>query len=507
MNGLEQKIEKLSRLPKGLVGFLEKWLRRVPAVKKEIEDQTESMITDLEHTVKPYGEKFTTYSEIPKTPISHDEILKEMEKITSLEESRWQEGYVSGGVYHGDKEHIKFLNRIYALQSQSNPLHSDLFPSASKFESEIVAMTANMLGADKTNDRICGTVSSGGSESILLAMKTYRDLAREEKGIRHPEIIAPETAHAAFDKAGDYFKIRVIRTKVDKNYKADVTAIRKAISRNTIAVIGSAITFPHGVIDPIEELSELAGKRGIGLHVDACLGGFILPWADKLGYDVPLIDFRLPGVTSISADTHKYGYAAKGTSVILYRSQELRRYQYFTATDWPGGLYLSPTFAGSRSGALSAVCWAAMVSMGEKGYLQSAGKILETGAQIKKGIEEIEELYILGDPLWVIAFTSHNLDIYQILDYMTRKNWNLNGLHKPSCIHICVTLRHTQTGIAGKFLADLKMAVKQVKENPNEKSGMAPMYGLAATMPLRGVVSDLLKRYLDLYYKVSGKNN
>jgi glutamate/tyrosine decarboxylase-like PLP-dependent enzyme len=315
-------------------------------------------------------------------------------------------------------------------------------------------------------------------------------------------MIAPTTAHAAFEKAAQYFNIKMIRIPVDANFRADVAAARRAINRNTVVIVGSAPSFPHGVIDPIEPLSELARERGIGFHTDACLGGFVLPWAEKLGYDVPAFDFRLPGVTSISADTHKYGYAAKGTSVILYHGLELRRYQYYSTADWPGGLYFSPTFAGSRPGALSAACWATLVTMGEQGYMQATKKILETAATIKKGIAAIPELRVLGDPLWVIAFTSDTLDIYRLLDAMTKQKWSLNGLHKPAAVHLCVTLRHTQEGVAEKILRDLKAAVDYVKANPQEKGGMAPVYGMAATLPLRGVVREMLKRYMDVLYRI-----
>ena len=267
-------------------------------------------------------------------------------------------------------------------------------------------MTARMLGAAETKDEICGTVNSGGTESILLAIKTYRDRARQQKGIKHPEMIAPVSAHTAFDKAAQYFGIKLNRTPLGPDFRADVSAVRRAINRNTIAIIGSAPSFPHGAIDPIEELSTIARQHGIGFHTDACLGGFVLPWAHKLGYPVPSFDFCLPGVTSMSADTHKYGFAAKGTSVVLYRGLELRRFQYFTASDWPGGLYFSPTLAGSRPGGLSAVCWAAMISMGQAGYMDATKRLLETAAAIKVGIAEIPEVYLLGDPLWVLAFGS-----------------------------------------------------------------------------------------------------
>jgi sphinganine-1-phosphate aldolase len=389
---------------------------------------------------------------------------------------------------------------VYAINSQSNPLHADVWPSTTKFEAEIVAMTAHMLGGNG-QDVVHGTLSSGGTESILLAMKTYRDWARETKGITKPEMIVPVTAHAAFDKASQYFNIKTIHIPIDANFRADVSAAKKAITPNTVVIVGSAPSFPHGAIDPIAELSELARERGIGFHTDACLGGFVLPWAERLGYPVPPFDFRLSGVTSMSADTHKYGYAAKGTSVVLYRGLDLLHHQYYTATDWPGGLYFSPTFAGSRPGALSAACWAALTAIGEQGYLDATKKILETAATIKTGIRQIPELRLLGDPLFVIAFASDSINVYKVLDFMSHKKWSLNGLHKPNCVHLCVTLRHTQPGVAERFLANLREAVEHVKAHPDEKGTMAPVYGMASTLPLRGLVSEMLKKYLDLIFK------
>lgn len=501
-------LNKLERVNPRLISGLEKYLRAIPLVKKKLQAQYDVLIAELEDTLKPYRGDFATYDRIPEIGRDKEEIIREMATLKALEESRWRDGFVSGAVYHGDTGHIDFLNRIYAINSQSNPLHADLWPSTTKFEAEIVSMTANMLGAKQienrvhVEDEVCGVVSSGGTESILLAMKTYRDWARDQKKITRPEMIVPSTAHAAFDKAAQYFNIKLIRVPVDTNYRADVATTEQAITKNTIVLVGSAPSFPHGIIDPIAELSELARKHGLGFHTDACLGGFILPWAEKLGYQVPAFDFRLPGVTSISVDTHKYGYAAKGTSVVLYRGRILRHYQYYTATDWPGGLYFSPTLAGSRPGALSAVCWAAMVSLGERGYLAATKRILETASFIKKMIAQIPDLYVLGDPLWVIAFASKTLDIYRIMDYMTRRGWSLNGLHHPPCVHLCVTLRHTQPGVAGRFINDLVSAVAYVKLHPDESGGLAPVYGMAATLPFKGIVSELLKRYIDLLYKV-----
>lgn len=457
---------------------------------------------EITKSLKPYTDDFDRMTHLPTQGMDREEILELMERFKAIEQSNWKKGFASGAVYHGDEAYIDFINQVYAINSQSNPLHPDIWPSTSKFEAEIVSMTANMLGAEKTSDEIVGTVTSGGTESILLAVKTYRDWAREKRGIYKPEIVVPTTAHASFTKACDCFGIKDIRIPVGPDFRADVEATRQAITDNTIALVGSAPPFPHGIIDPIEGLSELAHQRGIGFHTDACLGGFLLPWAEKLGYSVPSFDFRLPGVTSISVDTHKYGYAAKGTSVILYRGSELRHYQYFSVTNWPGGFYVVPNLAGSRPGALIAVAWAAMVSMGESGYLEAARRILETTAWLKQELRRIPDIQVIGDPLFMVAFQSETLDIYQIREYMSELNWNLNGLHLPPCVHICVTLRHTQPGIKERFVEDLKLAIEYVKTHPEASAGIGPIYGMAASVETRDLVKEVFNWVMDLLYQV-----
>ena len=320
-------------------------------------------------------------------------------------------------------------------------------------------------------------------------------------------MVLPNSAHVAFDKAAQYLGYRQVRVPVGADYAADVDAMAKAVSRRTVVVVGSAPSFPHGIVDPIPALSDMARERGIGFHTDACLGGFVLPWAEQLGYDIPRFDFRLPGVTSMSADTHKYGYASKGTSVVLYRGRNLRHHQYHVATEWPGGLYYSPSIAGSRPGALLASAWAAMLSMGEEGYARATAAILATGAQIRDGVTAIPELVVLGDPLWVIAFASDEVNIYEVMTRMAERGWSLNGLHHPEAVHIAVTLRHTQEGVAEAFLDDLRAAVEAAKATGLEPhTGSAPMYGMAATFPARSAVAELLRRYIDRLYQVTPKD-
>ncbi|MCD9625345.1 pyridoxal phosphate-dependent decarboxylase family protein [Rhabdothermincola salaria] len=470
-----------------------------------------------EPSLAQYRSDFETYHRLPAQGRSRARILAELQEMHDLEQARWEEGFVSGAVYNGDADHVDFVNQAYAIHSQSNPLHTDLWPSAVKFESEIVAMTASMLGGDGIGggpgspDGVCGVVTSGGSESIQLAMKTYRDRGRSEQGVERPNMVLPTTAHAAFAKAAHNFGIEARWIAPTDGWVADVDAMADAVDDHTVVVVSSAPPFPHGLIDPIPELAAMALERGVGFHTDACLGGFVVPWAERLGHDVPVCDFRLPGVTSISADTHKFGYAAKGTSVVLYRDQALRHHQYFTITDWPGGLYCSPGFAGSRPGGLSAACWAAMVSMGEAGYLEATRRILATAATVTAGIRARPELRVFGDPLFVIAFTAAEgatcadgrpLDIYEVYDAMTRRGWALNGLHRPAAVHLCVTLRHTEPGVATRFLADLADAVDEVLAGPPTGTGMAPIYGMADTVPDRTLVADALVDHMDAWFRL-----
>ncbi len=484
------------RLPGRLAEAIYKAVRAIPAVRRKVDEEYAALMDDLAPTVHRHRSGAPAFRRLPEQGLSRDDVLAQIGHLAEAEAAGWQEGHASGSVYHGAADHIEFLNEVYARHSQANPLHVDIWPSTIKFEAEIVAMTAEMLGGSKTEDEICGTVSSGGTESIILAMKTYRDHA----GVRRPEVVAPVSAHVAFEKAATLLGLELVRTPVGADGRADVGAVAAAIGKRTIAVVGSAPGFPHGVVDPIADLSELAREHDVGFHTDACLGGFVLPWAERLGYPVPPFDFRLPGVTSMSADTHKYGYAAKGTSVVLYRGRSLRRSQYFVSTDWPGGIYTSPTLAGSRPGALSAAAWAAMVSLGENGYLEATRRILETAAVIREGIEEIDGLEVLGDPLWVIAFTSPGVDIYRIVDRMAARGWSLNGLQRPPAVHLAVTLPHTRDGAAQRFLADLQAAVGEPAGSDSDDEGMAPIYGMAGSFPARGAVRDLLKRYMDLLY-------
>jgi glutamate/tyrosine decarboxylase-like PLP-dependent enzyme len=335
-----------------------------------------------------------------------------------------------------------------------------------------------MHGGAVPEGTVCGVLTSGGTESLMNPLLVYREWGRE-RGITAPNLVMPVTAHPGLVKGAHYFGIEVRHAAVTDQFIADMDSVRSLIDENTVALAGSAGTYPHGLVDPIDQLSDLALERGINLHVDGCLGGFILAWGQDLGYDVPVFDFRLPGVTSISADTHKYGFGLKGSSVLLYRNPELRRRQYFIVPDWPGGAYTSPGMSGSRSGGIIAAAWASMVSLGREGYLAIAADIFRTASEIRDAVTSFPELRVLGDPFFNVAFTTteeSGLDIFLVNDFLATRRWRLNGLQKPSAVHFCVTRPNTQAGVVDNFRADLADAVAYAHEHRGTAARSGAMY-------------------------------
>lgn len=465
-------------------------------------EKSEAAVPAMPH---PYKGRFETNERLPSKGRDRSEILNELTAMASEEDQFWQTGRCSGTMYHGGMEHYAFLNQAFSLYSHVNALQRDMCRSMTKFEGEIVSMTANILHAEAAateNSKVCGVVTSGGTESLFSQVLVYRERGRKEKGITEPELIMPITAHPGIDKAAHYLGVKVIHAPVRDNFLVDVDFVSSRITPNTIAIVGSAGNYPHGLIDPIEELSSLAVQHDIGLHVDCCLGGFILPWGQRLGMDIPVFDFRLPGVTSISIDTHKYGFGLKGTSVVLYRNEALRHHQYYRYAGWPGGLYASPGFAGSRSGGLIAATWASMVAHGEEGYLTAAKAIFDTAAEIRTGIESIPELKVIGNPTFCIAFTSDKFNIFHLNDYIASRGWRLNGLQLPPAVHMCVTLPQTLPGVAGSFIQALKEGVAYAGQQGDKRPHSDAMYAAAGNYERDSYVEDVMVQFLDANYAI-----
>ncbi|XP_046885176.1 sphingosine-1-phosphate lyase 1 isoform X1 [Hypomesus transpacificus] len=474
-------------------------IRKIPYVGTSIQTQLNKALDDMSVSLCTLKEGMSYTKQLPAKGLKHEEVLDKIKEYQSLNEVDWEKGKVSGAVYWGDENLTKLLVKVYGDFAWSNPLHPDIFPGVRKMEAEVVRMTCSLFHGGPNS---CGAVTSGGTESILMACKAYRDMAYE-RGVKHPEIIAPVSVHAAFDKAANYFGMKLVHIPLDKKtMKVDVKAMKRAIGRNTAMLVCSAPQFPHGVMDPIEEVGKLAQQYNLPLHVDACLGGFLIVFMAKAGFKLAPFDFRVKGVTSISADTHKYGYAPKGSSVILYSDKKFRHYQYFVAPDWQGGIYASPSVAGSRPGGIIAACWATMMHIGESGYVDTTRKIIETTRSIKMRVSKIQGLFVFGDPeVSVVALGSDVFDIFRLSNALTSKGWNLNTLQFPSSIHICVTVLHTQLGVADQFINDVAEQVDIIMQNPNEKTtGMGAIYGMAQSIPDRSMVTEISRGFLDCLY-------
>ena len=395
--------------------------------------------------------------QLPKQGIGRDALFEDMRKRKE-QDADWRGGRTFSLIYPVSDEVDGILaeaNRLYMFENALNPFR---FPSLRQMEVDVVSMVAGLLNAPDNAD---GCMTSGGTESILMAVKSARDRARVERGVTEPELLAPVTAHPAFAKAAKYLGLSLRQIPIDADLRADVRAAEKMIGERTALVVGSAPNYPFGTADPIPELAGLAAERGISFHTDSCLGGFLLPFLERLGHPVPPFDFRVPGVTTMSADVHKYGYCTKGASVVLHRDgSHLKQYQLFVFSDWPGGFYGSFAMAGARPAAPIAAAWAIMRYLGEDGYLRLAGDLLSTTVKIRSAIEATEGLRVIGNPVMsLFAFTADGLDIGAIGDVMDDRGWNLDRQTPPDALHMMLSPLHGT--VADRFIEDLREAVKR----------------------------------------------
>ena len=448
---------------------------------------------------------------LPEKSRSEEEVLVLVRQLHTDLDLSYENGGFSGAVYHGGRTHTKFVNDVMAIFQWSNPLHSDIFGATRKMEAEIVSMVLHMFNGHLLKDA-GGVVTSGGTESIVMALKTYRDWGRDTRGIERPSVVVPITIHPAFDKGAEYFNLELIKVPVDEaTGKVDPKEMEKYIRYDTIAIAASAPNFPHGVVDPIEEIAEIAYEHNIGFHVDCCLGGFIMPFLAKTGRKAPIVDFRNRGVTSISCDTHKYGYAPKGTSTVMYRTKELRSYQFCCVAEWPGGMYCSPAVSGSKPGNVIAGTWASMVRMGEQGYVECCDKIVHTRETITTALAKLPYIQIIGEPIAsVFAFSSNIIDIFQLGDGLKKRGWVLNSLQFPSGLQFSVTMLQTANGVAARFIKDVtevgnalceerKRLLAEGKKVPTGATS-GTLYGTAQRVPDRTIIKDVLREFLNSYY-------
>ena len=379
--------------------------------------------------------------ELPTQGRSVADVLADLEAKRG-DDVAWADGRTFGMVYDGGPSVHEVIDGAARMFLHDNALNTQAFPSLGAIQSEVVRWTADLLHGPET---AAGFLTSGGTESILCAVLAARERAETERGIHQPEMVVAESAHAAFHKAAHLFGITLHKTPVDADWRVDVDAMAGAVNENTILVVGSAPQYPQGVMDPIPEIAALAASVGANCHVDACMGGFVLPFAEMIGRDVPPWDFRIDGVTSISADIHKLGYAPKGVSVVLHRTKQLRRYQTFVFDGWLGGFYASPNLQGSRSGLPMASAWAVMQHLGTDGYCDLTRVTLDAADQLRTGIAELDRVRFLGDgeyhliALAADADDDQPLDMFALGDALARYGWFHDRQTPPDSLHSTVS--------------------------------------------------------------------
>jgi sphinganine-1-phosphate aldolase len=408
---------------------------------------------------------FPEFPHFPESGRSPELILAEME-MRREHDLRWKEGKAFSLAYSAGAEALELAKEAYSRYSSENMLNLDAFPSLRKFQTEVLGMVAPLLGG---GSETVGVFTSGGTESILTAVHGARNYARA-RGIMNPAMVLPTTAHAAFSKAAAYFDVAAVRVAVGDDYKANVAAMAAAITDQTIMLVGSAPAYPQGVIDDIAGLGAVAQEHDLLFHVDACMG-FTLPWLQQLGEISVAWNFDVPGVTSMSCDLHKFGYTAKGASVLLHRNKALRKHQFFMTSDWLGGLYGSPALLGTRSGGGLASAWAVMHHLGADGYRRLAGQAIAARRTIQTGIQGIDGLEVRGEPeATLLAFGATNpaeLDIYAVADVMwSRHGWFMDRQTPPDSLHCTINAVHEFT--AQQFLADLATVVAELRNSTVE---------------------------------------
>jgi sphinganine-1-phosphate aldolase len=401
---------------------------------------------------------------IPQKGIAKEALFHELEALRA-HDLDWHSGRAFAYVFDPGPDVMEVGKQAYSMFLNENALDFSVFPSLLQLENELVAMAREHVHGD---EQVVGNFTSGGTESIILAVKAARDYFRSRKPeISEPEMVLPSTAHAAFHKAAHYLDVRVVQVPVEsETLRADVGTIRQAVSPHTILLVGSAPSYSHGVVDPIRELGELALSKGLLLHVDACMGGFMLPYFRRLGAPVPDFDFTVPGVSSLSMDLHKFAYTPKGASIILYRSKEIRKYQIFACSRWTGYTMVNNAVLSSRSGGPMAAAWAVLKFIGEERYLELAQKKLEATRKIVEGIQEIRDLRLLGKPdMCLIAFTSDTVNVFHIIDEMKERGWYIQPAlaFDRSKEHIHMSINASNVNWVDEFLSDLEACVEKAK--------------------------------------------
>lgn len=410
---------------------------------------------------------------LPAHGISRDQVLAQLDDF-KVADVKWRDGHAFTLAYSAGEEVLAVAEAAYAKYSTENALNTDAFPSLRRIQSDVVDIVAGWLEAGPEG---AGFMTSGGTESLLMAVKAARERGRKEKGITQPNVVLPTSAHAAFEKGCYYFGLESRRVAVGADWKADVAAMEAAIDDNTVLVVGSAPQYPQGVIDPIAEIAAIASARDINCHVDGCMGGVTLTYLQRLGHDVPAWNFSVPGVTSISVDLHKYGYTAKGASVIVHRNKRLRGYQTYVTDNWLGGMYGSSGVLGTKGGGAMAAAWAVLNFLGDDGYLRLTAAARQACEELTAAVRGMPELAIRAEPeatlLAIGAADPERFDVFALADALWRRGWYVDRQGPPASLHCTVNAVHA--GRIPAFVADLRAAIDEVSSA--DAAGAQGAYG------------------------------
>lgn len=397
---------------------------------------------------------------LPSSGLSRDDVFARLDEMKQ-NDVRWREGRAFTLAYNAGDDVIAVAEEAYRRFSTENALNTDAFPSLRRIQSEVVGIVTDWLegGSDAA-----GFMTTGGTESLLLAVKAARERGRREKGIERPNVVLPTSAHAAFEKGCYYFGLESRRVPVGADWRADVAAMEAAVDDDTVLAVGSAPQYPQGVIDDIPAIAAIAESRGINCHVDACMGGVTLTYLERLGHPIPPWNFSVPGVTSISVDLHKFGYTAKGASVIAHRNKSLRQYQTFVTDNWLGGIYGSSGVLGTKSGGSMGAAWAVMNYLGDEGYLRLTAAARHATEQLAAAIEARPQLVLRAQPAsTLVAFGAADptaLDVFAVADALWRRGWYLDRQGPPPSLHCTVNAVHD--GKIEAFLVDLDASLAEV---------------------------------------------
>ncbi len=387
------------------------------------------------------------------TGLSHDEIITTLHQM-KVNDVRWRDGRAFTLAYSAGEDVLAVAEEAYRAFGSENALNTDAFPSLRAIQAQVVDIVVDWLQGDPN---AAGFMTSGGTESILLAVKASRERGKKERGITQPNVVLPTSAHAAFEKACYYFGLESRRVAVNDDWRANPEAMTAAVDDNTVLVVGSAPQYPQGVIDPIEAIAAIAAERDINCHVDGCMGGVSLTYLKRLGYAIPAWNFEVPGVTSISVDLHKYGYTAKGASVIAYRSKQLRSYQTYVTDNWLGGVYGSSGIMGTKGGGSMAAAWAVMNFLGDEGYMRVTLAARRAAEELVSGVLARPQLQLVAAPdSTLVSFRAADpstLDVYAIADGLWKRGWYVDRQGPPPSLHCTVNAIHE--GKIAAFLADL----------------------------------------------------